>query len=355
MSVVILALETSCDETAAAVVVDGRQVLSNIISSQVDVHKKFGGVVPEVASRKHLERINQVVAEALSTAGLDFKDLDAVAVTYGPGLVGALLVGVSAAKAMAFGLDIPLLGVNHLEGHIYANFLTEPELEFPLLCLVVSGGHTDLVYIQEHGSYRVLGSTRDDAAGEAFDEVARTMGLGYPGGPQIDRLAQMGDPEAISLPRAYLEEGSFDFSFSGLKSAVINILNRALQQGQEIKKEDLAASFQKAVIDVLVDKTLLAARELEVSTILLAGGVAANAGLRSDLVSRASRESRRVVIPAPLLCTDNAAMVACAAYFKYLRGDFAPLTLNAVPDLKLGEERYEGNFRGRVYRTDQYS
>ena len=251
-------------------------------------------------------------------------------------------------KSHGFGLDIPLLGVNHLEGHIYANFLTEPELEFPLLCLVVSGGHTDLVYIQEHGSYRVLGSTRDDAACEAFDKVARTMGLGYPGGPQIDRLAQMGDPEAVSLPRAYLEEGSFDFSFSGLKSAVINILNRALQQGQEIKKEDLAASFQKAVIDVLVDKTLLAARELEVSTILLAGGVAANAGLRSDLVSRASRESRRVVIPAPLLCTDNAAMVACAAYFKYLRGDFAPLTLNAVPDLKLGEERYEGNFREEV-------
>lgn len=355
MSVVILALETSCDETAAAVVADGYHVLSNIISSQVDVHQKFGGVVPEVASRKHLERVNQVVAEALSVAGLGYKDLDAVAVTYGPGLVGALLVGVSAAKAMAFGLDAPLLGVNHLEGHIYANFLAEPQLDFPLLCLVVSGGHTDLVYIDKHGSYRVMGSTRDDAAGEAFDKVARTMGLGYPGGPLIDQLARTGDAEALSMPRAYLEEGSLDFSFSGLKSAVINTLNRAAQRGLEIKKDDLAASFQKAVTDVLIDKTLAAARKMQVSTILLAGGVAANAGLRADLAERARHESRRVVIPTPLLCTDNAAMIACAAYFKYLRGAFAPLTLNAVPDLKLGEERYEGNFRGRVYKTNQYS
>lgn len=351
MSVVILALETSCDETSAAVVVDGSQILSNIIASQVDVHSKFGGVVPEVASRKHLELLNQVVAEALSAAGLGFKDLDAVAVTYGPGLVGALLVGVSAAKAFAYGLDLPLVGVNHLEGHIYANFLVEPDPGFPLLCLVVSGGHTDLVLIERHGAFRVVGRTRDDAAGEAFDKVARTMGLGYPGGPLIDRLAREGNPEVVNLPRAYLEEGSLDFSFSGLKSAVINYLHRAGQRGEEVNKADLAASFQKAVTDVLVDKTLAAARETGVSTILLAGGVAANAGLRTALAERAGTESRRVITPPPVLCTDNAAMIACAAYYKFLRGAFAPLTLNAVPDLKLGEERYEGNFKGRLLRA----
>lgn len=351
MSVVILALETSCDETSAAVVVDGSQILSNIIASQVDVHSKFGGVVPEVASRKHLELLNQVVAEALSTAGLGFKDLDALAVTYGPGLVGALLVGVSAAKAFAYGLDLPLVGVNHLEGHIYANFLVEPDPGFPLLCLVVSGGHTDLVLIERHGAFRVVGRTRDDAAGEAFDKVARTMGLGYPGGPLIDRLAREGDPGVINLPRAYLEEGSLDFSFSGLKSAVINYLHRAGQRGEEVNKADLAAGFQKAVTDVLVDKTLAAARETGVSTILLAGGVAANAGLRTALAERAGTESRRVITPPPVLCTDNAAMIACAAYYKFLRGAFAPLTLNAVPDLKLGEERYEGNFKGRLLRA----
>ncbi len=351
MSVVILALETSCDETSAAVVANGSEILSNVISSQVDVHCKFGGVVPEVASRKHLELINQVVTEALSVAGLGFKDLDAVAVTYGPGLVGALLVGVSAAKAFAYGLDLPLVGVNHLEGHIYANFLVEPDLNFPLLCLVVSGGHTDLVFVERHGCYQVVGRTRDDAAGEAFDKVARTMGLGYPGGPLIDRLAQEGNHEAIKLPRAYLEEGSFDFSFSGLKSAVINYLHRARQRGEEISQADLAASFQKAVTDVLVDKTLAAARQTEVSVILLAGGVAANAGLRAELASRAGKESRRLVVPPPVLCTDNAAMIACVAYYKYLRGAFAPLTLNAVPDLKLGEERYEGNFKGRLFKS----
>lgn len=349
MSVVILALETSCDETSAAVVADGSEILSNIISSQVDAHRKFGGVVPEVASRKHLELINQVVTEALSEAGLGFKDLDAIAVTYGPGLVGALLVGVSAAKAMAYGLDLPLVGVNHLEGHIYANFLFKPDLEFPLLCLVVSGGHTDLVFMERHGSFRLVGRTRDDAAGEAFDKVARALGLGYPGGPVIDRLAREGDPEAVKLPRAYLEEGSFDFSFSGLKSAVINYMHKAAQRGEKLNKADLAAGFQEAVTGVLVDKTLSAARETGVSTILLAGGVAANTRLRAGLTCRAERESRQVVIPPPVLCTDNAAMIACAAYYKYLRGAFAPLTLNAVPDLKLGEERYEGNFRGRLH------
>lgn len=348
MSIFILALETSCDETSAAVVADGTEVLSNIISSQIDVHRKFGGVVPEVASRKHLELINQVVGEALTDAGLSFGDLGAVAVTYGPGLVGALLVGVSAAKAIAYGLDIPLVGVNHLEGHIYANFLCEPDLKFPLLCLVVSGGHTDLVYVARHGDCRVIGRTRDDAAGEAFDKVARVIGLGYPGGPLIDRLAGEGNSKAISLPRAYLEEGSLDFSFSGLKSAVIYTLQRAAQKGEEINKADLAASFQEALIDVLVDKTFTAAKETGVSTILLAGGVAANTRLRLAITARAAQSNYRVVVPPPVLCTDNAAMVACAGYYKLLRGATAPLTLNAVPDLKLGEERYEGNFKGKI-------
>lgn len=353
MSVTILALETSCDETSAAVVVDGSRILSNIISSQVDVHKKFGGVVPEVASRKHLELINHVVEESLLEAGLGFEDLDAVAVTYGPGLVGALLVGVSAAKALAYGLDLPLVGVNHIEGHIYANFAVEPGLEFPLICLVVSGGHTDLVHMEKHGSYKVLGKTRDDAAGEAFDKVARTLGLGYPGGPLVECLAGKGDPESIKLPRAYLEKGSLDFSFSGLKSAVINYLHRAGQKQEEVNRADLAAGFQKAVSAVLVDKTIEAALETGVSTILLAGGVAANSRLRADLAVKAGEKSIRVNVPPLILCTDNAAMIGCAAYYKFLRGDLAPLTLNAVPDLKLGEERYEGNFRRTVFRVPE--
>lgn len=353
MSVFILAIETSCDETSAAVVADGSQIRSNIISSQVAAHQKFGGVVPEVASRKHLELINQVLAGALSEAGIGFHDLNAVAVTYGPGLVGALLVGVSAAKSVAYGLGLPLIGVNHIEGHIYANFLAEPGLDFPLLCLVVSGGHTDLVFLEKHGDFKVIGRTRDDAAGEAFDKAARTLGLGYPGGPLIDRIARDGNPGAVALPKAYLEEGSFDFSFSGLKSAVINYLHRAGQRGEEVNTADLAACFQKSVIDVLVDKTLAAARETGTSTILLAGGVAANTRLREELAERAAGESRRVVIPPPVLCTDNAAMIACAAYFRYLRGAFAPLTLNAVPDLKLGEDRYEGNFKGKVFQSGQ--
>lgn len=340
MSVKILAVETSCDETSAAVVVDGVKVLSNIISSQVEVHKKFGGVVPEVASRKHLELISNVIREALDEAGLNFSQLDAVAVTYGPGLVGALLVGVSAAKAMAYALNIPLLAVNHLEGHVYANFLTEPDMKFPVLCLVVSGGHTDLVLIQGHGRYEVVGRTRDDAAGEAFDKVARTLGLGYPGGPLIDMLAREGNDEAIDLPRAYLEDGSLDFSFSGVKSAVINYLHRAGQRGEDVNQADMAASFQKAVVDVLVDKALNAAETYNTGTVLLAGGVAANGRLRTHLEARAREEGRRVVYPPPILCTDNAAMIACAAYYKSLRGDVAPLTLNAIPNLKLGEEKY---------------
>ncbi|MFZ5641487.1 MAG: tRNA (adenosine(37)-N6)-threonylcarbamoyltransferase complex transferase subunit TsaD, partial [Bacillota bacterium] len=281
--VLILAVETSCDETSAAVIADGREILSNIISSQVPVHQKFGGVVPEIASRKHVELLNAVVQEALTEAGIGFSDLTAVAVTYGPGLVGALLVGVSAAKAYAYTLGVPLIGVNHMEGHIYANFLAHPEIEFPVLCLVVSGGHTDLVYVEGHDRYEIVGRTRDDAAGEAFDKVARAMGLGYPGGPLIDRLAVSGDPQAIDLPRAYLEENSLDFSFSGLKSAVLNYLNRMVQKNEEVNKPDLAASFQQAVVDVLVDKTMAAVRRFGVKNVLLAGGVAANRKLRSNL------------------------------------------------------------------------
>ncbi|AGL01575.1 tRNA (adenosine(37)-N6)-threonylcarbamoyltransferase complex transferase subunit TsaD [Desulfoscipio gibsoniae] len=340
MSLIILSVETSCDETSAAVLVDGTIVKSNIISSQVDVHRKFGGVVPEVASRKHLELINHVIREALDEAGIDFDELDAVAVTYGPGLVGALLVGVAAAKAIAFGLDIPLIGVNHLEGHVSANFLVEPKPNFPVICLVVSGGHTDLVLISGFGQYDLLGATRDDAAGEAFDKVARVLGLGYPGGPLIDKLAASGDDTAIPLPRAYLAGDSLDFSFSGLKTAVINHLHRASQKGFHVNKANVAASFRRAAVDVLVDKTLLAARQHNTGTIMLAGGVAANQLLREEMTRRAHQEARRLIYPPPVLCTDNAAMIGCAAYYKYLRGDFAPLTLNAVPNLPLGQDRY---------------
>ncbi len=340
MSITILGIETSCDETSAAVLVDGVGLRSNIISSQIEIHKKFGGVVPEVASRKHLENVHPVIMEALEQAGVGLGDLSAVAVTYGPGLVGALLVGVAAAKAMAYGLDIPLIGVNHLEGHIAANFLAQPDLGFPLLCLVVSGGHSDLVYLPGRGEYRLLGRTRDDAAGEAFDKVARAMGLGYPGGPLIDRLAREGNPEAVQFPRAFLEEGSLDFSFSGLKSAVLNHLNRAAMAKEEINKADLAASFQRSVVEVLVEKTMLAVQRTGVKTILMAGGVAANGGLRALLQERAATAGCRLVLPPLNLCTDNAAMIACAGYYKYLRGDFAPLTLNAVPALALGEEKY---------------
>ncbi|MCL0107499.1 tRNA (adenosine(37)-N6)-threonylcarbamoyltransferase complex transferase subunit TsaD [Peptococcaceae bacterium] len=337
MSVVILGIETSCDETSAAVVIDGVDVASNIIASQVDLHAKFGGVVPEVASRKHLELIDCVVLEALENAKIDFKDINAVAVTYGPGLVGALLVGVMAAKALSYALKVPLVAVNHLEAHIYANFLEKPDIEFPTLCLVVSGGHTDLVLIKHHGSYELLGSTLDDAAGEAFDKIARAIGLGYPGGPLIDKLAQGGNADAIDFPRVYLEDGSLDFSFSGLKTAVLNYLNSAKQKNVEINTANLAAAFQQAVVDVLVDKTILAAEEYGVKVIMLAGGVASNRCLRNQLKKAADKCGFKVIYPQPILCTDNAAMVACCGYYKYLRGEFADFKLNAVPDLALGE------------------
>lgn len=333
--VTILGIETSCDETSAAVVVDGRKILSNVISSQVSTHRKFGGVVPEIASRKHMSNIVGVVERALEEAGINWKDIDAVAVTYGPGLVGALLVGVSYAKAVAYALEVPLLGINHLEGHIYAGFLEHEDLEPPLVGLVASGGHTSLVYLPQHGSIEVMGQTRDDAAGEAFDKIARALGLGYPGGPAIEREAGGGNPEAIEFPRAWLEENSLDFSFSGLKSAVLNYLNRARQKEEKVNLPDLAASFQQAIIDVLVEKTLLAARLRKARRILLAGGVAANNSLRRQLAMRAKKEGRVVVAPSPVLCTDNAAMIACAGYYHYQRGEKASLDLNAVPGLRL--------------------
>ncbi|MDN5344786.1 MAG: tRNA N6-adenosine threonylcarbamoyltransferase [Clostridia bacterium] len=331
----ILAIETSCDETAAAIVADGVAIKANIIASQIATHRRFGGVVPEIASRRHMEDIVPVVEEALATAGLAFPDLDAVAVTYGPGLVGALLVGLAYAKSLAYALDKPLIGVHHLLGHIYAGFLQYPHLPLPAVCLVVSGGHTNLVYLQSHTERRILGSTRDDAAGEAFDKVARVLGLPYPGGPELEKLARAGDARAISFPRAWLEEGSLDFSFSGLKSAVINYLHHARQIGTEVNRADVAASFQAAVVEVLVAKTIQAARQGAARAILLAGGVAANGALRGELTAAGQEAGVPVFCPPPILCTDNAAMIACAAYYQYLRRDFAPLDLNAIPDLTL--------------------
>lgn len=329
MSIVILAIETSCDETAVAVVEDGVRVRADVIRSQVPDHRKYGGVVPEVASRRHLEEVNPLMEEALARAGLEWKDVQAVAVTYGPGLVGALLVGVTAAKAAAFALERPLIGVNHLEGHVYANFLVRTDLPFPLLALVVSGGHTDLVLMSGHGRFSTVGSTRDDAAGEAFDKVARLLGLGYPGGPVIERTAAGVDPGEVSLPRAYLEPGSLDFSFSGLKTAVARLKDRGLPA------KVIAAAFQRAVVGVLVDKTMTAAQRYGVSTVLLAGGVAANGLLRSELAGRLERSGLAFCCPPPRLCTDNAAMIGCAAYYRFLRGDLADLDLDAEPGLAL--------------------
>lgn len=332
----VLAIETSCDETSVAIVKNGRDVLSNIIASQIDVHKKFGGVVPEVASRKHIENINIIIQEALDEANFTFDDIDVIGVTYGPGLVGALLVGISSAKAIAFGRDLPLVGVNHIEGHIYANFIEHKELEPPFISLIVSGGHTHLVYVKDYGEYEILGRTRDDAAGEAFDKVARSLKLGYPGGPIIDKLAEKGNKEAIDFPRSYLERGSFDFSFSGLKSAVLNYLNNAKQKGIEIVNEDVAASFQQSVIEVLVNKTIDAAKQSKVKTVTLAGGVAANEGLRMLMTKKCEEEGIELKYPPKILCTDNAAMIASVTYYNYIRGERADLELNGVPNLKLG-------------------
>ncbi|MFT9600962.1 tRNA (adenosine(37)-N6)-threonylcarbamoyltransferase complex transferase subunit TsaD [Mesobacillus sp.] len=329
----ILGIETSCDETAVAIVKNGREILANVVASQIESHKRFGGVVPEIASRHHVEQVTLVLEEALAQANVDIKDLDAIAVTEGPGLVGALLIGVNAAKALAFANGIPLVGVHHIAGHIYANRLVA-EMNFPLLSLVVSGGHTELVYMKEHGHFEVIGETRDDAAGEAYDKVARTLHLPYPGGPHIDRLAHEGKA-TIDLPRAWLEEGSYDFSFSGLKSAVINVVHNAQQRGEEIAPEDLAASFQESVIDVLVTKTQKAVKEYGVKQVLLAGGVAANKGLREKLSTEFAESDVEIVIPPLYLCTDNAAMIAAAGSVMYEKGQRADLTLNGNPGLEI--------------------
>lgn len=329
----VLGIETSCDETAAAVVKNGRHILSNVISSQMEVHRNFGGVVPEVASRRHVERITAIIQEALNQADVDLKELSAIGVTQGPGLVGALLIGVSAAKALSFSTGVPLIATHHIAGHIYANHLVEP-LRFPLVALVVSGGHTELIYMPEHNRFERLGRTRDDAAGEAFDKVGRLLDLPYPGGPRIDQLAAKGRPE-IDLPRAWLEPGSLDFSFSGLKSAVINLLHNARQRGEEVVPADVAASFQAAVVEVLLEKSLAAVKKMGVTQLVVAGGVSANSGLREALTSRCEAEGIQLRIPPIQLCTDNAAMIAAAATFRYWEGEYANLSLNAEPNLPL--------------------
>ncbi len=333
----ILAIETSCDETAAAVVRNGREVLSNIISSQIALHTLYGGVVPEIASRKHIEKINQVIGEALGQAGKRLSDMDAVAVTYGPGLVGALLVGVSAAKAISFASGLPLVGVHHIEGHISANYIENKELEPPFICLVVSGGHTHLVKVRDYGEYEILGRTRDDAAGEAFDKVARAIGLGYPGGPKIDRVSKEGNPEAIRFPRAKVNEAELDFSFSGLKSAVLNYLNSCEMKKLPVNQADVAASFQKAVIDVLVGHSMEALERYGADKFAIAGGVASNSGLRAALKEACGARGIRFYHPSPILCTDNAAMIGAAAYYDFGKGVRHGYDLNAVPNLKLGE------------------
>lgn len=335
--ILILAIESSCDETAASVVCNGREVLSNVIASQIALHTLYGGVVPEIASRKHIEKINQVIEDALTQAGKTLHDMDAIAVTYGPGLVGALLVGVSAAKALSFGAGIPLVGVHHIEGHISANYIENTDLEPPFICLVVSGGHSHLVVVKAYGEYEIIGRTRDDAAGEAFDKVARAIGLGYPGGPKIDKLAREGNPEAIHFPRARVENSEYDFSFSGLKSAVLNHLNGCRMKGEEIVEADIAASFQKAVIDVLVEHSIHAVKEYGVDKFAIAGGVASNTSLRAAFRERCERETIAFYYPSPIYCTDNAAMIGTAAYYEFMKGTRHGYDLNAVPGLKLGE------------------
>lgn len=333
----ILAIESSCDETAAAVVKNGRCVLSNVISSQIALHTVYGGVVPEIASRKHIEKINQVIAEALQQAGVTLDDIDAIGVTYGPGLVGALLVGVAEAKAIAYARNLPLVGVHHIEGHVSANYIENLELEPPFLCLIVSGGHAHLVIVKDYGEFEILGRTRDDAAGEAFDKVARAIGLGYPGGPKIDRLSEQGNPDAISFPRARVEDAPYDFSFSGLKSAVLNYLNKCRMLNEPINEADVAASFQKAVVDVLVGNAIHAAKELHMDKLALAGGVASNKHLRKAMEEACAKENISFFRPSPIFCTDNAAMIGVAAYYEYKKGIRHGLDLNAIPNLKLGE------------------
>ena len=333
----ILAIESSCDETAASVVKNGRTILSNVISSQIELHKLYGGVVPEIASRKHIEKINQVIEEALDTAGVTLDDLDAIGVTYGPGLVGALLVGVAEAKAIAYAKKLPLVGVHHIEGHVSANYIENPDLEPPFLCLIVSGGHTHLVIVKDYGEFEILGRTRDDAAGEAFDKVARAIGLGYPGGPKIDKLSKEGNPDAIEFPRAKIGDCPYDFSFSGVKSAVLNYLNNAKMKGEEVNRADLAASFQKAVVDVLVEHKMMAAKDYGMNKIAIAGGVASNGTLREAMKNACEKRKYHFYHPSPIFCTDNAAMIGVAAYYEFIKGTRHGWDLNAVPNLKLGE------------------
>lgn len=335
--VLILGIESSCDETAAAVVKNGREVLSNVISSQIELHKLYGGVVPEIASRKHIEKINQVIEEALSDANVTLNDIDAISVTYGPGLVGALLVGVAEAKAISYALGKPLVGVHHIEGHVSANYIENLDLEPPFLCLIVSGGHTHLVLVKDYGTYEIIGRTRDDAAGEAFDKVARAIGLGYPGGPKIDKLAKEGNKKAISFPRAHIDGAPFDFSFSGLKSAVLNHINYCQMKNLEINRADIAASFQEAVVDVLVTKAVQAAKEFKMDKIALAGGVASNSALREGMQAACEAKGLKLYYPSPIYCTDNAAMIGTAGYYEYRNGTRHGLDLNAVPNLKIGQ------------------
>ncbi len=336
--VYILAIESSCDETAAAVVKNGREVLSNVISSQIALHTLYGGVVPEIASRKHIEKINQVIEEALKEAEVELKDITAIAVTYGPGLVGALLVGVSAAKAISFATGIPLIGVHHIEGHISANYIENKDLEPPYVCLVVSGGHSHLVVVKDYGEYEIIGRTRDDAAGEAFDKVARAIGLGYPGGPKIDKLSKEGNPEAIRFPRAKVDDNEYDFSFSGLKSAVLNYLNGCQMKGEPVCEADVAASFQKAVIDVLVEHGIHAVKKYGYNKFAIAGGVASNSSLRQAFETECAKRNIEFYHPSPIFCTDNAAMIGVAGYYEYIKGVRSGLELNAVPNLRLGEK-----------------
>ena len=335
--VLILAIESSCDETAAAVVKNGREVLSNVINTQIAIHTEYGGVVPGSASSKHIENINPVIRKALEDAGVTLDDIDAIGVTYGPGLVGALLVGVAEAKAIAFAKNKPLVGVHHIEGHISANYVENKELEPPFVALVVSGGHTHLVKVNDYGEYEIVGRTRDDAAGEAFDKVARAIGLGYPGGPKIDKLAKEGNPDAIEFPRAHVDDAPYDFSFSGIKSAVLNYINSANMQGKEINRADVAASFQKAVVDALVSRAVRLAKECGMDKLAIAGGVASNSALRAAVQEECTKNNIRFYSPSPILCTDNAAMIGAAAYYEYIKGVRHGYDLNAIPNLKLGE------------------
>lgn len=335
--VLILAIESSCDETAASVVKNGREVLSNVISSQIALHTQFGGVVPEIASRKHIEKINQVITQALEDAGVTLAEITAVGVTYGPGLVGALLVGVAEAKAIAYAAKKPLIGVHHIEGHVSANYIENPDLEPPFVCLIVSGGHTHLVIVKDYGEFEIIGRTRDDAAGEAFDKVARAVGLGYPGGPKVDKAAKEGNPHAVEFPRAKVEGSPYDFSFSGLKSAVLNYINKAKMTGEEFDVPDLVASFQNAVVEALVSRAVLAAKEYGYDKLAIAGGVASNSALRAAMQTACDEAGITFYHPSPIFCTDNAAMIGVAAYYEYKKGTRHSWDLNAVPNLKLGE------------------